>query len=138
MDPLGFALENYDAIGRWRASEGQFPIDAKGQLPDGTTFTGEAQLKAILMSKSPQFVRGFTEKMLTYALGRGLESYDKPAVEKIARQAENDGDRFSVLIDGIVDSLPFQMREREIPKVDSSQKAAVNGRSALIHAANGD
>ena len=138
MDPLGFALENYDAIGRWRASEGQFPIDAKGQLPDGTAFTGAAQLKAILMAKSPQFVRGFTEKMLTYALGRGLESSDKPAVEKIARQAEANGDRFSVLIDGIVDSLPFRMREREIPKVDSSQKAVLNGRSALIHAPNGD
>ena len=138
MDPLGFALENYDAIGRWRSADGQIPIDSKGQLPDGTTFAGAAELKALLRAKSPQFVRGLTEKMLTYALGRGIESYDKPAIEKIARQVESNGDRFSVLIDGIVDSAPFQMRRRELPKNDGSQRAVLNGKPAPIHEPNGD
>jgi hypothetical protein len=135
MDPLGFALENYDGIGRWRTAEGTIPIDSKGQLPDGTTFTGATELKALLRAKSPQFVRGFTEKMLTYALGRGVESYDKPAVEKIAQRVESNGDRFSALIDGIVDSAPFQMRQRELPKADTNQKA---DSKAANHGPNGD
>jgi hypothetical protein len=138
MDPLGFALENYDAIGRWRTAEGQLPIDSKGQLPDGTTFSGAAELKALLRAKSPQFVRGFTEKMLTYSLGRGLESYDKPAVEKIAQQVEANGDRFSVLIDGIVDSMPFQMRQRERPAGAIIQKAMLHTALNPTHPSNGD
>jgi hypothetical protein len=137
MDPLGFALENYDGIGRWRTTEGKFPIDANGQLPDGTTFSGATELKALLRAKSPQFVRGFSEKMLTYALGRGLESYDKPAIEKIASRVESDGYRFSAVVDGIVNSAPFQMRQREVAKSDTSRKAAVNGRPASIHRSNG-
>jgi hypothetical protein len=136
MDPLGFALENYDAIGRYRTADGTVPIDSKGQLPDGTTFSGATELKALLRDKSPQFVRGFTEKMLTYAMGRGVESYDKPAVEKIARQVESNGDRFSVLIEAIADSAPFQMRQRELPKVDTSQKA--DSRQASVHGPNGE
>jgi hypothetical protein len=135
MDPLGFALENFDAIGRWRTIDGKVPIDSKGQLPDGTTFSGAGELKALLRAKSPQFVRGFTEKMLTYALGRGVESYDKPAIEKIAQQVESNGDRFSVLVDGIVDSAPFQMRQRELPKADTNQKA---DSKAPIHGPNGE
>jgi mono/diheme cytochrome c family protein/PAS domain-containing protein len=138
MDPLGFALENYDAIGRWRSADGQVPIDAKGTLPDGTTFSGAGELKALLMAKSGQFVRGFTEKMLTYAIGRGLESYDKPAVEKIARQVESKGDRFSAVVDGIVDSAPFQMRQREVTKVDTNQRAMEDGRPASVHGPNGE
>jgi hypothetical protein len=137
MDPLGFALENYDGIGRWREADGQIPIDAKGQLPDGTTFNGALELKVLLRAKSGQFVRGFTEKMLTYGLGRGLESYDKRAIEKIATQAEANGDRFSEVIDGIVDSAPFQMRQREVPKVDTNQKANVTG-PASVHGPNGE
>jgi hypothetical protein len=137
MDPLGFALENYDAIGRWRTVDGTIPIDSKGQLPDGTTFNGAGELKALLRAKSPQFVRGFTEKMLTYALGRGVESYDKPAIEKIAQRVEGNGDRFSVLIDGIVDSSPFQMRQREVAKTDTNQKA-MDSKPASVHGPNGD
>jgi PAS domain-containing protein len=136
MDPLGFALENYDGIGRYRTVDGKIPIDAKGQLPDGTTFSGATELKALIRTKSPQFVSGLTEKLLTYALGRGVESYDKSAIEKIARQVESNGDRFSVLIDGIVDSAPFQMRQRELPKVDTTQKA--DSRPASVHGPNGE
>jgi hypothetical protein len=138
MDPLGFALENYDAIGRYRSTEGQLPIDSKGQLPDGTTFNGAAELKAMLLARSPQFVRGFTGKMLTYALGRGLESYDKPAVEKIASQVEANGDRFSAVIDGIVNSFPFQMRQREIPAGSTIQKATLNSTLSPTHQTNGE
>jgi mono/diheme cytochrome c family protein/PAS domain-containing protein len=133
MDPLGFALENYDAIGRYRTSEGQLPIDSNGQLPDGTTFTGATDLKALLRAKSPQFVRGFSEKMLTYALGRGLESYDKPAVAKIAQQVEANGDRFSTVIDGIVNSFPFQMRQREVTVSPTIQKAMLHSTLSPMH-----
>jgi mono/diheme cytochrome c family protein len=136
MDPLGFALENYDGIGRYRTVDGQIPIDSQGHLPDGTTFNGATELKALIRAKSPQFVRGFTEKMLTYAIGRGVESYDKPAIEKISRQVESDGDRFSAVIDGIVDSAPFQMRQRELPKVDTTQKA--DAKPASVHGPNGE
>ncbi|MCU1257614.1 MAG: hypothetical protein JWO80_499 [Bryobacterales bacterium] len=110
MDPLGFGLENYDAIGRWRSADGKFPIDASGVLPNGKAFTGAAELKTILKGDQSAFVRALTDKMLTYALGRGLETYDRPAVEKIAKSVEADGFRFSRLIQATVDSVPFQMR----------------------------
>jgi mono/diheme cytochrome c family protein len=138
MDPLGFALENYDGIGRWRESEGKFPIDSKGELPDGTTFTGAAELKELLLAKSPQFARAFSEKMLTYALGRGLESYDKPAIEKIATRVENNGYRFSEVIGGIVESAPFQMRQREVAKDGTKQTASAIGTPASIHRQTGE
>ncbi|MBV8811379.1 MAG: DUF1592 domain-containing protein [Acidobacteriaceae bacterium] len=109
MDPLGFALENYNAIGRWRTHEGPFPIDASGVLPNGTKFTGPADLKKILASDSDAFADCLTEKLMIYALGRGLETYDRPAVKKIVQQAAVKGYRFSSLINGIVDSVPFQM-----------------------------
>jgi hypothetical protein len=83
MDPLGFALENYDGVGRWRTAEGQFPIDASAKLPDGRTFAGAAELKALLKADSPMFVRSLTTKMMIYGLGRGIEPSDKPAVEKV-------------------------------------------------------
>jgi cytochrome c553 len=113
MDPLGFGLENYDAIGRFRTMDGKFPVDASGVLPNGKSFTGAAELKAILKADSGTFVRALAEKMLTYALGRGLESYDRPAVEKIVKDVGNNGFRFSQLIRSTVDSLPFQMRRPE-------------------------
>jgi mono/diheme cytochrome c family protein len=138
MDPLGFALENYDAIGRWRTTEGTLPIDSNGQLPDGTTFSGTRELKALLRSESPQFVRGFTEKMLTYSLGRGLETYDRPAVENIAGQIEANGDRFSVLIDGIVDSLPFQMRQREAPAASTIPSSILHTTLNPTHPSHGE
>ena len=112
MDPLGFALDNFDAIGKWRATEttANLPIDASGVLPDGTKFQGPAELRKILLSHPEQFVTVVTEKMLTYALGRGTEYYDEPAVRKILREDAASGYRWSTLILGIVKSEPFQMR----------------------------
>jgi hypothetical protein len=110
MDPLGFGLENYDAIGRWRSIDGKFPIDASGVLPNGKTFTGASELKTILRADHFIFVRALSEKMLTYALGRGLEPYDRAAVEKLAKSVESDGFRFSRLVESTVESMPFQMR----------------------------
>ena len=110
MDPLGFGLENYDAIGRWRTMDGKFPIDASGVLPDGKSFDGSAELKAILRSEPRVFTRALSEKLLTYALGRGLETYDRPAVDRIVDRVEQNGYRFSALVQAIVASVPFQMR----------------------------
>jgi hypothetical protein len=110
MDPLGFALENFDALGKWRTTEGGTPIDPSGQLPDGTEFQGPAELREILLSNREQFVITVTEKLLTYALGRGLEYYDQPVVRKIVRDAAQSNYRWSSLIGGIVNSTPFQMR----------------------------
>jgi len=110
MDPVGFSLENFDAVGRWRTIEGGTPIDSSGSLPDGGNFAGEAGLKQALLSHPELFVTTTTEKLLTYALGRGLESYDGPVVRKIVRDSHNQDYRFSSLILGIVNSTPFQMR----------------------------
>ena len=109
MDPMGFALENYNAVGQWRTHEGALPIDATGVLPNGRQFNGPAELKALLLNDKNAFAECLTEKMLTYALGRGLERYDRPAVKTIADRVESNGYRFSSLIDGIVNSLPFRM-----------------------------
>ncbi|MEO5741403.1 MAG: DUF1592 domain-containing protein [Vicinamibacterales bacterium] len=114
MDPLGLSLENFDMVGRWReVDEALAPIDASGTLPDGTKFNGPAGLRAVLMSDPDRFVRTVTEKMLTYALGRGLEHYDMPAVRKIARDAAKDNYRMTSLIVGVVNSRPFLMRRRQ-------------------------
>jgi hypothetical protein len=114
MDPLGLSLENFDMVGRWReVDEALVPIDASGALPDGTTFDGPAGLRAVLMSNPDRFVRTVTEKMLTYALGRGLEHYDMPAVRKIVRDAAKHNYRASALVVGVVNSRPFLMRRRQ-------------------------
>lgn len=111
MDPLGFALENFDGVGRWRAKDAGSPIDASGRLPDGTTFVGPAELKKALAGPhSDEFIDTAVEKLLTYALGRGLEYYDKPAVRSITREAARDNYRMSALVTAIVKSTPFQMR----------------------------
>ena len=110
MDPVGFALENFDAVGRWRETEAGKPIDAAGGLPDGSEFAGVAGLEQALLDRPELFVRTLTEKLLTFALGRGVEHYDAPAVRKIVRDARDDDYRFSRLILGIVHSTPFQMR----------------------------
>jgi hypothetical protein len=113
MDPLGFALENYDAVGHWRTHEGTFPVDANGVLPEGKKFNGSAELKTILAGNQDAFAECLTEKLMIYALGRGLEGYDRGATKKIvAAMAANDY-RFSSLIDGIVDSAPFRMGRGE-------------------------
>jgi hypothetical protein len=111
MDPLGFALDNFDGIGRWRtADEGDTPIDASGVMPDGTKFQGVAGLRAALVAHREEFAYTVAEKLLTYALGRGLEYYDMPAVRKIVKDASRDGYKFQALILGVVKSYPFQYR----------------------------
>jgi mono/diheme cytochrome c family protein len=110
MDPLGFSLENFDALGKWRTADAGRPIDASGVLLDGTKVEGPAALRHALVAQKEQFVRSVTEKMLTYALGRGLEYYDAPAVRGIVRTAAADDYRWSSVILGIVKSAPFQMR----------------------------
>ena len=110
MDPLGFALEHFDGVGKYRAlDESGAPIDATGALPDGTKFDGAEGLRNALLS-SDRFVATLSEKMLTYALGRGLEYYDMPAVRVIVRDAARNDYRFTSLIKAIVESAPFQMR----------------------------
>jgi hypothetical protein len=113
MDPLGFGLENYDAIGRWRTVDGNFPVDAQGTLPNGAAFATPAEMREALLSQLPDFSRTLTEKMLTYALGRGLRSYDGPTVADINRSLEEDGFRFRTLVREIVESLPFRARRGE-------------------------
>jgi hypothetical protein len=108
MDSLGFALEHFDGIGQWRTAEGNTPIDASGVLPDGTKFKGPVELRKILLSHPEQFATTVTEKLLTYALGRGVEYYDLPSVRKIIHGAAPDY-KWSSLILGIVRSVPFQM-----------------------------
>jgi hypothetical protein len=111
MDPLGLSLENFDAVGRWRdRMEGNTAIDVSGVFPDGTKFEGVSGLRDVLLSRPEQFVTNVTEKMLTYALGRGLEYYDAPSVRTIRRDAARRNYSFSSLILGIVNSAPFQMR----------------------------
>ena len=111
MDPLGFALENFDGVGKWRDKDAGVVIDASGKLPDGSTFVGPAGLKKILLTtRRDEFVATATEKLLLYALGRGVEYYDLPAVRSISRQAAKDDYRMSALITAIVKSTPFQMR----------------------------
>ena len=109
MDPLGFALENYNAVGQWRTHEGNFPIDASGTLPNGRKFDGPAELKSILASNKQAFAQCLTEKFMTYALGRGLEEYDRRAEDSITAALAAHDYRFSALINGIVNSAPFQM-----------------------------
>jgi hypothetical protein len=116
MDAIGFGLESYDAAGAWRTHDGRFPIDSSGALPDGRSFQGPKELKQVLRAQSRLFVRNLTEKLLTYALGRGLESYDRTTVDSIAAAVEKDGGRFSTLALGIVNSKPFQMRSGLIEK----------------------
>jgi mono/diheme cytochrome c family protein len=116
MDPIGFALENYDAIGKWRTKDAGAAVDATGKFPDGTQFEGPAGLKKLLLaSYRDAFVETVTEKLLTYALGRGLEYYDKPAVRSITKQAAEGNHRMSAVITGIVESVPFQMRRTPEP-----------------------
>jgi len=109
MDPLGFALENFDATGKWRTMEDGVPVDASAALPDGTKFEGVAGLRKLLLSHPEQFAGTFSEKLLTYALGREVEYYDLPAVRKITREAAASDYRWSAIVLGIIKSVPFQM-----------------------------
>jgi Protein of unknown function (DUF1588)/Protein of unknown function (DUF1585)/Protein of unknown function (DUF1592) len=126
MDPLGFALENFDAIGKWRNTEDGVPIDASAALPDGTKFEGVAGLRKLLLSHREQFVGTFTENLLTYALGREVEYHDLPAVRKITRAAAASDHRWSSLILGIIKSVPFQMSIVRGPDVQQAQTRRSN------------
>jgi hypothetical protein len=111
IDPPGFALENFDAVGRWRDVDEHFvPIDASGVLPDGTKVNGVESLRAALLSDPRRFVSTVSEKLLTYALGRGLEAFDMPAVRQIVRDTA-PAYTLSAVILGITKSVPFQMRQ---------------------------
>jgi mono/diheme cytochrome c family protein len=112
MDPIGFSLENFDAVGAWRSRDGDLPIDASGQLADGTAVDGVVTLRRAILNRPQTFVGTMTEKMLTYALGRGLRHYDLPIVRQIVRRSASTDFRFSSLVLGIVDSTPFQMRRK--------------------------
>jgi hypothetical protein len=114
MDPLGFALESYDGIGRWRTrNEAGRPIDTSGAFPDGTRFDGMSGLRGLVLARPETFAQTVTERLLMYAIGRAIEPVDMPAVRVILRGAAADGYRWSSLIRGVVLSVPFQMRQAE-------------------------
>jgi len=117
MDPIGFAMENFDAIGKWRTTEAQTPIDVSGALPDGTKFQGATELQKIFLGRPELFVTTVTEKLLTYALGRGVEYHDQPAIRSIMRDAARNNYRWSALILGIVKSVPFEMQSAREQKL---------------------
>jgi hypothetical protein len=120
MDPIGFALENFDAVGQWRKTFEGAVIDPSGTMFDGTKIDGPASLRKALASRPETFVGAMTEKMMTYALGRGLEYYDMPAVRKIVADGKARGFKFSSLVSGVVNSPAFQMRKamaKEAPAV---------------------
>ncbi len=122
MDPLGFGLENYNAIGQWRAKDGKFPVDASGTLPDGRSFTTPEGMKQILKGDPQTFARCIAEKLLTYALGRGVERYDRPTVNAIVARMAADEYRFSSLVLGIVESVAFQERDEGKVEVKAGAK----------------
>jgi hypothetical protein len=116
MDPLGFGLENYDAIGRWRTKDGKFDVDASGTLPNGKTFSNPAEMRSLFLSQLPAFSRCITEKMLTYSLGRGLNFPDRRVVDEIDHKLAANNYGFQTLIYEVVHSLPFQSRRGELVK----------------------
>lgn len=116
MDTLGFGLENYDAIGRWRTKDGKFDIDVSGTFPSGKAFATPAEMRSLLRDELPEFARCLTEKMLTYALGRGLERYDRKTMEEINRKLAAQGYPFQTMVYEIARSLPFQWRRGEVSK----------------------
>jgi mono/diheme cytochrome c family protein len=113
MDPLGFALENYDAIGKWRTMDGGFPVDSSGILPGGKKFANSAEMRQILSERVPELTRTLTEKLLIYSLGRGLQRYDRPTVNGITKKIAASGYGFQTLVQEVVRSLPFQSRRAE-------------------------
>jgi mono/diheme cytochrome c family protein len=122
MDPLGFGLENYDGIGKWRIRDGKFPVDSSGTLPNGKTFNTPAEMRAVLTSQLPQFARCVIEKLTIYALGRGLAPPDRRVIDEIGRKLAADGYPFQNAIFEIVKSAPFQMRRGEVVSAEKSVK----------------
>ena len=113
MDPAGLSMENFDAIGRWRDVEGNAPIDAAGSIPGGNEFDGVSGLRSALLDRPEVFVGTLTEKLLTYALGRGVDYIDAPTVRAITKAAAEDEYRLTSLILGVVKSSSFQMRRSQ-------------------------
>jgi hypothetical protein len=113
MDPIGFALENFDAVGVWRTKDGGYPIDATGQMFDGARLDSPATLRKAILSHSDAYLGSFTESLLAYGVGRVLEPSDMPAVRSVARDAARNENRFSSFVMGVVKSAPFQMRKAE-------------------------
>jgi len=120
MDPIGLALENFDGVGTWRVRDSGVPIDTSTQLFDGSKVDGVVELRQALLSRPEVFVRTLTENMMTYALGRGLTPDDMPAVRKILRDTAPENYRMPAIIQGITDSLPFQMRVKAPASADAS------------------
>ncbi|MBC7926986.1 MAG: DUF1592 domain-containing protein [Bryobacteraceae bacterium] len=122
MDAIGFGLENYDAIGRWRTKDGKFDIDTAGTFPNGNAFVTPAEMRTLLTADTPDFARCLTEKMLTYGLGRGLEPYDRRAVEGITKKVAANDYKFQSLIYEVVRSLPFQSRRGEAVRKETAKR----------------
>jgi hypothetical protein len=112
MDPIGFGLENFDAIGHWRDMDGADALDTSGKMPSGQSFKGPVELKAIFMAHKDQFVRCLTDKLLTYALGRGVEEGDDATIDRIGKSVEQNQYKFSTLIAEVVKSYPFLNRKK--------------------------
>ncbi|HEY7388990.1 MAG TPA: DUF1588 domain-containing protein [Bryobacteraceae bacterium] len=130
MDPIGFALENFDATGAWRTKEGGTggaPIDASGQLLDGSKINGPVELRRALVKNPQIFVGAMTEKLMIYALGRCLDAVDMSAVRKIVRDASQDNYRFSSLISGVIHSTPFQMKKKSSEPRQSEPRPSGSG-----------
>ncbi len=113
IDPLGLTLENFDVTGKWRIRDNGVPVDSVGDLYDGTKMSGPAGLRAALLKHSDMFILSFTERLMTYALGRRVEYYDAPAIRKIIRDAAKSNNRISAFINGVVTSAAFQMSQAE-------------------------
>jgi hypothetical protein len=130
MDPVGFALENFDAVGAWRTTEPGGPIDASGQLADGTKVDGVVTLRKAILDRPELFIGTMTEKLLTYALGRGVDAHDMPAVREIMRGAAKSNYRFSSLVLGITTSVPFRMRTTPGVETGTTQTAQISNPGA--------
>ena len=127
MDPIGFALENFDLIGTWRDRDGGVPVDATGVLVDGTPLRTPADLRAALLSRSEAFVTVATEKLLTYALGRAIQPTDMPVVRSIVRKAAPGGFKFSALVLGVVESAAFRMKTSQGPPAAKAPSSTAAG-----------
>jgi hypothetical protein len=134
MDPIGFALEHFDATGHYREKDGNNDIDARDKLHTGETFDGHAQLRTILAtSRSADFTRTISEKLLTYALGRGLEWYDRPTLQTLQKRLNKADQRFSELMLAVVESVPFQRRRGEGDPLAPARPAAPMGPQAKLN-----
>jgi hypothetical protein len=124
MDPIGFSLENFDALGQWRVKDGQAKIDATDTVYDGTKIDGAVGLRNFLLSRKSVFVQTMTEKLLGYGLGRQVGYYDMPAIRSMLRDAARDDYRFSSIVMGIIKSAPFEMRMKPVEAVESASAAS--------------